>query len=168
MFENTKQHVEKFIYVLYGSQTGNAMEIAKLLKEDIEDIITSHVTCKSLDEYIKENSMETSRNRGWLLIICSTTGNGDPPDNASKFWRSIKSRKCDKKLFDGFYYSVLGLGDTNYDKFCYMGKQIHKRMEELSAKSILPLCCVDEVGDMEEMVEEWMEKIKEKVKEQME
>ena len=168
MLENTNQNVDKGVYVLYGSQTGNASEIAKLLKEDIQDTITSHVTCNSLDDYIKENTMETLKNMRCLLIICSTTGNGDPPDNASKFWRSIKSRKCDKKLFDGLYYSVLGLGDTNYDKFCYMGKQIHKRMEELSAKSMLPLCCVDEVGDMEEMVEEWMEKIKEKVKEQME
>ena len=34
-----------------------------------------------------------------IFIICSTTGNGDFPDNAEKFWRFIKSRKLSKDFF---------------------------------------------------------------------
>ena len=50
-------------------------------------------------------------------------------------------------------YTVLGLGDTNYDKFCHMGKCMDKRFEELGAFRFLPLHCADEATNMEEVVE---------------
>ena len=59
-------------------------------------------------------------------------------------------------MFEGLSYSVLGLGDTNYDKFCYMGKAIDKRLSELGGQRVLDLACADEgTGSMEETVEEW-------------
>lgn len=51
------------------------------------------------------------------VILCSTTGNGDAPENAEKFWRFIKRRTQPKDLFSSLTYVVLGFGDTNYDKF---------------------------------------------------
>ncbi|CAN0356003.1 unnamed protein product, partial [Hapterophycus canaliculatus] len=49
--------------------------------------------------------------------VVSTTGNGDAPENSERFWRFIKRRAHPKDLLEGLPFSVLGLGDTNYDKF---------------------------------------------------
>lgn len=91
--------------------------------------------------------------------MCSTTGNGDSPENADGFWRWIKARALPKDLCEGLPFSVLGLGDTNYDKFCFMGKSIDKRLNELGGKRIVDLHCADEPTNLEEVVEAWKTKI---------
>jgi len=58
-------------------------------------------------------------------------------------------------MFEGVPYTVLGLGDTNYDKFCFMGKAIDKRLSELGGKRMMDLYCADESTNLEEVVEAW-------------
>jgi sulfite reductase alpha subunit-like flavoprotein len=58
-------------------------------------------------------------------------------------------------MFSGIPFCVLAMGDTNYDKFCFMGKTIDKRIGELGGKRSLNLFCADEATNMEETVEEW-------------
>lgn len=53
----------------------------------------------------------------------------------------------------------MGLGDTNYDQFCHMGKIIDKRLMELGGNRFHPLCCADEATGLEETVERWKEEI---------
>lgn len=50
---------------------------------------------------------------------------------------------------------MLALGDTNYDKFCYMGKSIDKRCAELGGERIADLVCADEATNLEEQVTLW-------------
>jgi sulfite reductase alpha subunit-like flavoprotein len=64
-----------------------------------------------------------------------------------------------KDLFQDVPFSVLALGDTNYDKFCNAGKSIDKRLVELGGKRVLDLYCADEATNLEETVEEWKEKV---------
>jgi len=58
-------------------------------------------------------------------------------------------------MFASIPYAVLGLGDTNYDKFCQMGKLIDKRLTELGGVRLCELCCADEAVGLEDIVEKW-------------
>ncbi|TYZ67366.1 hypothetical protein PybrP1_010469 [[Pythium] brassicae (nom. inval.)] len=90
-----------------------------------------------------------------VIVVCSTTGNGDPPDNAGKFWRFVKRRSQPSDLLAKLRFTVLGLGDTNYDRFCYMGKSIDKRFAELGAQRFYATCAADEALGLEDSVEPW-------------
>ena len=55
-----------------------------------------------------------------FIIVVSTTGNGDPPDNAQMFWRHIRRPAQPKDYLANVYFAVLGLGDSNYTKFWWV------------------------------------------------
>lgn len=142
------------LYILYGSQTGNSESIARILEEKFLDKNLTVTCCelnKSIDFLFEDSS--------YVFIICSTTGNGDAPINADRWWRYIKNRSLEKTKFCNIKYAVLGLGDTNYDKYCFMGKAIDKRMNDLSGERMLPLSCVDEACDMDSRIDEWIKNI---------
>jgi len=154
------------IYVLYGSQTGNAEDISK----DIYEILLERkykCNYSSLNNsiqndtfnFIHQSEIDKNNNNIFLIIICSTTGNGDAPETANLFWRKLKNRKLPKNLLHGIKYGVLGLGNTNYDKFCEMGKNLDKRFTELGAEQIIELHCADEAVGLEEIVEQFKTKL---------
>jgi len=141
--------------ILYGSQTGNAESISKILYEEIINKTSLSCTYNTLN-----NAIDISfENVKYLIVICSTTGNGDMPENSINWWRQFKQRTTDKHTFKGINFMVLALGNSNYSKFCYCGKTIDKRLAELSGKRIMELTCVDDAFDMEESVEFWIKKV---------
>ncbi len=75
-----------------------------------------------------------------LIVVISTTGQGDAPDSAQRFLRFFRKQKSATWL-NNTHYAVLALGDTNYDKFCEPGK----RMERVSTDACVPAtyvrCC---------------------------
>ncbi|MDZ4289606.1 MAG: flavodoxin domain-containing protein, partial [Prosthecobacter sp.] len=71
-----------------------------------------------------------------VLLVTSTWGEGDMPDNAISFWEAINQNGSSPNL-DGVRYSVLALGDLNYgETFCLAGKRLDARLEELGAKRV--------------------------------
>jgi sulfite reductase alpha subunit-like flavoprotein len=162
----TRDTIIDRVCIYYGSQTGNAEEISRQLYGELFDETDSsiHVTCEKLNSISIESIATIWNNASTLVIIvCSTTGNGDFPDNAEKFWRNIKKRTIANDFLHNTHFALLGLGDTNYDKFCNAGNKLHKRMIELRATSVLPIACADEATGLEEVVESWMTTIIEKI-----
>ena len=145
------------INIYVGSQHGNAEGIANeiygRLKEINENLEINIYPLNKLLEHIGSNK---------IIIISSTTGNADIPDNAYKFWMKVKKRTLEKNYFENMSYLILGLGDTNYSFFCAAAKKISKRLKELGANELNSLVTMDdEVNDYDEKLDIFMELIKE-------
>ena len=85
-----------------------------------------------------------------LIAVCATTGQGDPPDNARRFFRILKKRKepCPE-----LRYTILGLGDTNYTKFNAAAKLLDKCLGGLGAVAFHPVALADDGTDLEAVVQ---------------
>ncbi|TPX37198.1 hypothetical protein SmJEL517_g00819 [Synchytrium microbalum] len=95
-----------------------------------------------------------------VIFVASTTGDGDPPDNATKFWRHLRRAKgAELDVFKGKRYTMLGLGDTNYDNFCNTAKRLDRRMNELGAILFYERGFADDGVGLELVVDPWMEKL---------
>ena len=57
-----------------------------------------------------------------VVVVCSSTGNGDAPDNADRFYRYVK-RKTTPAILAKSHFAVCAMGDQNYELFCEVGKQ---------------------------------------------
>ena len=145
--QTAAQPVSKEVTILFGSQTGNAQNIAKNAGKTLEGQ-GFQVTVSSMSDF-KPNSLKKVKN---LLIVVSTHGEGDPPDNAMSFREFIHGKRAPK--LDDLRYSVLSLGDSSYEFFCQTGKDFDKRLEELGGKRLYDR--VDCDLDFDEPAAEWL------------
>lgn len=110
----------------------------------------------AMSQWITESSIEKLAEVVLLIVVVSTTGNGDPPDNASKFWRKLKRSKNASDWLCALNFTVLGLGDSNYDQFCVMGVNIRKALLKGNAVEFYPSGFADEAVGLESTVEPWL------------
>lgn len=144
--------------ILYGSETGNGKSIAEKLL-DLSQAQGLVSVLHPLDEY---DNVGFVGSKDFFAIICSTTGNGDSPQGSERFVRYVKRRTHAADLLQ-CSYCVLALGDTNYDKFCYVGKLIDTRLKAIGGRQVLPVVLVDEVLGLEGFVEPWLQQVLQRV-----
>ncbi|GKU84608.1 assimilatory sulfite reductase (NADPH) flavoprotein subunit [Niallia sp. NCCP-28] len=144
--EANAKAISKEITILYGSQTGTAQGIAESKGKALTEK-GFNVTVSSMNDF-KPNNLKKIKN---LLIVVSTHGEGDPPDNAITFHEFLHGKRAPK--LDELNFSVLSLGDSSYEFFCETGKEFDQRLEELGATRITNR--VDCDLDYDEPSEEW-------------
>lgn len=137
----------KDVTILFGSQTGNSNGLAKKMSKKLEEQ-GFQITLSSMGDF-KPNQLKKVEN---LLIVVSTQGEGDPPDNAIPFFEFVHSKRAPQ--LEHARFAVLGLGDTSYEFFCQTGKDFDKRLAELGAERLVPR--VDCDVDFEEPATAWM------------
>ncbi|PRS83451.1 MULTISPECIES: assimilatory sulfite reductase (NADPH) flavoprotein subunit [unclassified Bacillus (in: firmicutes)] len=142
------QPVSKDVTVLYGSQTGNSEGLAKKTAQHLEEK-GFQVTLSSMSDF-KPNNLKKIHN---LLMIVSTHGEGDPPDNALSFHEYVHGRRAPK--LDHLSFSVLSLGDSSYEFFCQTGKEFDERLKELGGTRLIGR--VDCDLDYDEPFSEWLQ-----------
>lgn len=135
------------ITILYGSQSGNAQGIAKNAGKTLEER-GFEVNVSSMSDF-KTNQLKKVEN---LLIVVSTHGDGEPPDNAISFHEFLHGKRAPK--LDGLNYSVLALGDQSYDQFCQTGIEFDSRLKELGGTQVYPRIDCD--VDYDEQAEKWL------------
>lgn len=146
--DSTVQTISKEVTVLYGSQTGNAQGLAENAGKKLEER-GYQVTVSSMSDF-KPNNLKKISN---LLIVVSTHGEGDPPDNALSFHEFLHGRRAPK--LDDLRFSVLSLGDSSYEFFCQTGKDFDQRLEDLGGTRLYPR--VDCDLDYDEPAAEWLD-----------
>jgi sulfite reductase (NADPH) flavoprotein alpha-component len=119
------------LLIMFGSQSGNAESLAKKVGKTAGGR-GFDVRVTSMDAVVPAD-LEREEN---LLVVTSTWGEGDMPDNAQTLWSGLNQNGSSPNLRH-LNYSVLALGDRNYgDTFCLAGRRFDERLAELGARRV--------------------------------
>ena len=135
------------VNILFGSQTGNAEELAHSAAEVARGQRLTPVV-QGLDEVTLEEFALMKH----VIITTSTYGEGEMPDNAQLFWDGLTASTMPR--LEEMQFAVLAIGDTGYDGFCQAGKFFDMRLEQLGAKRLADRLDCD--VDFEGAASEWI------------
>ena len=126
--------------IFFGSQTGTA--------EDVSERFSCMARSTGIECRIRPLDSITSMDDlgRFTLFIVSTTGDGEEPENMRQFWRLIMRRSLSTVpgILSNIHYALIGLGDSTYPKFNFVGKKLSKRLEQLGAQAICEKVLADE------------------------
>jgi sulfite reductase (NADPH) flavoprotein alpha-component len=128
----------KPVTILWGSQTGSSEGLAKKLAKSLAS--KGHTaTVRDMADVTPADLKGITH----LLIITSTYGDGEPPDNAAALHAALHAE--DAPSLSSLSFSVLALGDSNYADFCKCGHDFDQRLAALGATRLAPIteCDVD-------------------------
>jgi sulfite reductase (NADPH) flavoprotein alpha-component len=140
----------RIVTLLWASQTGNSEALAERLKGELETAgIKVQASCMA-DYPVGELG-----NVGKIILISSTYGDGEPPDNGRGFWEFLSEETAPR--LEHLSYAVCGLGDSSYDQFCQHGKNLDARLAELGAQRLVGRLDCD--ADHEPEIGPWLKLI---------
>ncbi len=142
--------------IIAGTVYGNAQHVAEQVEESLAE---QGIDC-SLES---DPSVADFSDADALLIITSTTGQGDVPPNLEFVFSDLKD---ESPMLTGKPFAVAALGDSSYgDSFCGAGKQFQALLTELQADAVADMLEIDamETLEPEKDVLEWVNTIKDKL-----
>lgn len=146
------------ITVISASQTGNARRVSEQLRDDLTAAGLSVTLVNAGDYKFKQIAQEKL-----LLVVASTQGEGEPPEEAVALHKYLFSKKAPQ--LTGTAFAVFGLGDTSYENFCQTGKDFDTRLGELGAERLLDRADVD--VDFKAAAEAWRNQVVEVLKQRV-
>lgn len=115
--------------VLYGSETGTAQELAEELGRLTERL---HFTARVTD--LNSINPADLLKYGAVLVVISTTGQGDLPANAQALWRKLRSVRLRPGCLANMIFTSFGLGDSSYPQFNWAHRKLHNRLKQLGGQ----------------------------------
>ena len=138
---------DRSLTLLFGSQSGNSEGLAAKIAKDAKAYgLEGEV--HDMDGF-DFNSLSSKRR---VLIVCSTWGEGEMPDNAEELWQFSISDSASR--LEEVHFAILALGDTSYEFFCQSGKDWDGQFEKLGATRIIDRLDCD--VDYDAPAEEWL------------
>lgn len=158
------------VTILYATETGKSEEYATMLNELFLHAFDSKVIC--MEDYDFANIY----NEKCVLIVASTFGNGEAPDNGQAFEQKLRKLVYPERIHKPLYrtmsssstftetpktdlenlkFSIFALGSRAYPQFCAFGKQLNKYIRHLGAEEMYYLGEGDELNGQEESFRIW-------------
>ncbi|CAM2964195.1 FMN-binding protein MioC [Vibrio rarus] len=137
------------IQLITGSTLGGAEYVADHLNDLFQEM--------GIDTSIhNQPNLQEIPTEGTWLIVTSTHGAGDYPDNIQPFIAQLQQTPPNTKALN---YMVIAIGDSSYDTFCGAGLHCHELLEEIGATALSECLTIDVLRHPvpEEAVEDWFE-----------
>ncbi|KAG2011527.1 sulfite reductase subunit beta [Coprinopsis cinerea AmutBmut pab1-1] len=127
------------LLILYASDGGAAEKKAKRLANRAKARGLS-TTITPLDS----SSLEALKEEEYVVFVCSTAGQGEPPQNGRNFFKALNAASSrGESILPNLKYTVFGMGDSHYwprpeDAHYYNkpGKELDARLEKLGAERV--------------------------------
>ena len=135
-----------FVGTVYGNAQMVAEEAQTLLQEQGHDVaLFDEGTLDEWQNYEREH----------VLVVTSTTGQGDFPGSIEPLFYDIKDSLGHQP---GLHYGVIALGDSNYENFCGAGKKFDALLQEQGATRLGDVLIIDssEVSESEVFAADWI------------
>ena len=130
------------VVILYASETGDSQDIAERTGREFRRlgrrcVVISMEMFDIVSQYYLSTRLILAQfdlpHIPLLILITSTHGRGDPPPAMKPLWSALLRSSLPTNILEDVNFALYGLGDSSYEKFCYAGKMLARRMEGLSA-----------------------------------
>ena len=121
------------IGIFVGTVYGNALAVA----EEAQRILLEH---KHQANIYEEGTLADWQKYSTVLVISSTTGQGDLPDTIAPLFYELRDNVGYQP---NLHYGLIALGDSSYDNFCGAGMQFEALLQEHQAKRIGEILKID-------------------------
>ncbi|XMA14656.1 hypothetical protein WAI453_007447 [Rhynchosporium graminicola] len=143
---------ERYALILYGSETGNSQDVAERLgqiterfhfktivteMDDFADVVEKKMKSGEVRK-IPTVKTDVLRKATIIVLVTSTTGQGEFPKNSRKLWTSLLKKNLSSTALEGLNFTTFGLGDSSYPKFNRSARLLHVRFQGLGAKEFFP------------------------------
>jgi NADPH-ferrihemoprotein reductase len=140
------------VNIYFGSQTGASHNFAKALAEEAKKA-GFEPTIIDLADFHPESFKDVK----FALFTVSTQGEGEPPENAKKFYQYLISSERTATDMKGLKYSVFGLGNKQYQYYNAMGKRFNQEIERCGGERVYRYGEGDDNENLEDDFNSWKE-----------